>query len=221
MREFPEIEQMPTVTSTELNLPFTVCIDKQKCLLIIYSAFVILALFEPDYIATTPVHSIFQIARYIAVLSTVFIFVIRKINLNALIIGTTIFEVWLLFSTVVNGAAIDVWIKNCAYVIVLTLFVQIVLEMDAHILPLTLSAVLGFYTHINTICRILYPDGMYTYLSKYRNCWFLGYDNPSCMMIHLAITVALFRIVYYKNHYLIWVYFYPEYRNSNHRGSSF
>ena len=46
MREFPEIEQMPTVTSTELNLPFTVCIDKQKCLLIIYSAFVILGLYR-------------------------------------------------------------------------------------------------------------------------------------------------------------------------------
>lgn len=204
MKEFPASDQISLAISYEPNPLFTIRIDKQKCLLLIYSLFVILVLFEPDYFTTTPLHRIFQVTKCIAALLTIVIFVNQKINLNALIIGTTVFEIWLLFSTVVNHSAIDIWIKNCAYVIVLILFAQTVLEMDAHILPLALSIVLGLYTHINTICRLLFPAGMYISRTGKLNCWLLGYDNCACLMILLSIIIALFRILYYRNHFMIW-----------------
>lgn len=204
MKESPTLDQISSAVSYEPNPLFTIRIDKQKCLLLIYSVFVILVLFEPDYFTTTPLHRIFQAAKCIAALSTIVIFVIQKINLNALIIGTTVFEIWLLFSTVVNRSAIDIWIKNCACVIALILFSQTILEMDAHILPLALSIVLGLYTHINTVCRIVFPNGMYINTAGKWNCWFLGYDNCACVIIQLSITIALFRILYYRNHFMIW-----------------
>ena len=204
MKESHVSDQVSSAVSYEPNPLFTIRIDKKKCLLLIYSVFVIIVLFEPDYFTTTSLHRIFQVAKCIAAFSAIVIFVIHKINLNALIIGTTVFEIWLLFPTIVNHSAIDIWIKNCAYVIALILFVQTVLEMDAHILLLALSIVLGLYTHINTICRLLFPAGMYISTTGKLNCWLLGYDNCACLMILLSIIIALFRILYYRNHFMIW-----------------
>lgn len=186
--------------------PFSVIrIDKQKSLLLAYSVFVLFILFEPAYIRDeTSFHVLFKISKFAVAATVLFFFIIRKVKLNALSIGTIAFEGLLLLSTVLNGSAIEDWISDSAYIIVLILFAQMVMEQDAPLLLLAMSIVLGLYTHINTICRVLYPLGMYTSSVGYRNCWFLGYDNCACVFIQLAITVALFRILYYRDCFLLW-----------------
>ena len=204
MRELVVRAQVPAgITENRKNLSM-IQIDKRKCLLLAYSIFVLLVIFEPEYISISSIHMYFSVARYVATFLTITVFLARNVKLNALLIGTVIFESLLLLFTVVNGSAMDIWISDCAYTIVLILFSQTVMELDARILPLALSIVLGLYTHINTVCRVLYPLGLYTNSVGYRNCWFLGYDNCACIIILLAVTVTLFRILYYKGHFLLW-----------------
>ena len=193
-----------SITNKEHRSFFAIQFSKRKCLLLAYSIFVLLVIFEPDYIVTTSFHKLFRPAKYLAAFLTIFAFILRKVKLNGLLIGTIAFEGLLLLSTVINGSAVEVWINNCAYIIVLILFAQSVMEMDALMFPLALSVVLGLYTHINTVCRVLYPLGMYTSSVGYRNCWLLGYDNCAGLIIQLTITVTLFRIIYYKNRFLVW-----------------
>lgn len=182
----------------------TIQINKQNFFYFCYSVFVLAVIIEPDYIATTSLHLIFRLAKYVAACIVILFYIIRKSKLNSLLIGTVIFEGLLLLSTLINGTSKTSWLNDCGYVIVLILFAQTILEIDARTFFLSLSLVLGIYTHINTITRILFPQGMYTSSIGYRNCWFLGYDNCACMIILLAITVALFRIFYYKGRFLIW-----------------
>lgn len=205
MRETIVTNRWPT-TITKRRKPFaTLQINKRKCLLLTYSVFVLLVLFEPAYIAITSFHLFFRIAKWLVAFFAIFAFIVRKIKLNVVLVGTIMFEGLLLLSTIVNGAAVGDWVKNCAYIIILMLFVQTVMEQDAQILLVSLSVVLGLYTHINTVCRVLYPLGMYTTSSAgYQNCWFLGYDNCAGVIIQLAITVALFRILNFKDRFLFW-----------------
>lgn len=184
---------------------FSIQINKQKGLLLAYSLFVLFALFEPDYILLeTSFHTVFRIAKYVSALLVVSFFLIRKTKPNIFLLETILFEGLLLFSTIINGSAIEKWISDCGYVIVLVLFAQTLMETDTRIFPLALSIVLGLYTHINSICRLLYPSGMYINSLDYWNCWFLGYDNNAGTIILIAIMAALFRILYYKNRLLLW-----------------
>lgn len=182
-------------------------INRRKSLLLVYAVFVLIVLFEPAYIRyNIPfLHILFRITKYLIAVFVIFMFIIRKVKLNGLLIGTSIFEGLLLLSTFVNGSAVEVWVTECAYIIILVLFIQTIMEIDVHTLPLAFSVVLGTYTHINTICRLMYPTGMFTIDTMgFRSCWFLGYDNASCICLILAITVALFRIFYYKTRFMVW-----------------
>ena len=184
----------------------TIQINRQKSLLLVYEIFVLSVIFEPDYIKLTSFHLVFMLAKYLAAGLVILVFIIRKVKLNGLLIGTSIFEGLLLISTLENNYLnTETWIKECAYIIILMFFGQTVMEQDAGSLPLALSMVLGLYTHINTVCRIMYPHGMYPPTAAYyQYSWFLGYDNCACIIIQLAITVTLFRILYYKEHFLLW-----------------
>ena len=205
MRETIAKNRNRTAISKSRQAFSTIQIDKQRSLLLAYSLFVLFALFEPDYIASeTSLHIVFRIARYVSVLLVLSFFLIRKTKLNVLLLETLLFEGALLLPTFINDLAIEKWISNCGFVIVLVFFAQTVMEKDAQIFPLALSIVLGLYTHINFLCRLLYPSGMYINFLGYRNCWFLGYDNNAGMTILLASVVALFRIFYYKDHVLFW-----------------
>lgn len=182
----------------------TIQISKRKSLLLAYAVFVLFVLFEPDYFTITSFHLFFQIAKYSVAVLVIFAFIVRKVKLNGLLIRTTIFEGLLLLSTLTNNSDVWTWVKNCAYIIVLMLFVQTVMEQDARSLPLALSIVLGLYTHINSICRVIYPLGMYPPNYLYQECWLFGYDNCAGVIILLAITVTLFRILYFKDRFLFW-----------------
>lgn len=182
----------------------TIRVSKQKSLLLTYAVFVLLVLFEPDYLTITSFHRFFQIAKYFVAVLVVFAFIVRKVKLNGLLIRMTIFEGLLLLSTLTNNLDVWTWVKDCAYIIILMLFVQTVMEQDARSMLLALSIVLGLYTHINSICRVIFPLGMYSSSALYQESWLLGYDNCAGVIILLAITVTLFRILYFKDCFLLW-----------------
>ena len=132
-------------------------------------------------------------------------FIIRREKLNMLLLSTVIFEGCLFLSTLVNGGDLNVWVRTCAYCIVLLLFMQMIIQIDPQQLLKSLELVFGIYVHINTLTWILYPKGLYIdEFAGYRNCWFLGYDNCAEVIIILAEIVALYRMVSARKWFKPW-----------------
>lgn len=173
----------------------------------LFSMFVIAVLVEPAYIAQAQVgmlHRVFYVSKYIAAGSVVFLYLIRRPKLDGFLLGCVVFEMTLLLSTFSNSANIGFWLRDSAYVIIFTLFLQIMIDIDRELLLHVLSIVLGVYVNINTFSKLLYPGGLYRHSLGYQNCWFLGYDNVACVIILTAISVSLFRIFLYQGRRMIW-----------------
>ncbi len=172
----------------------------------LFSIFVIAALVEPDYIyqAQGLVHFVFYISKYIATVFVVLLYFIQRPKLNGFLLGSVIFEAMLLLSTCINSANIMDWVKDSAYVIVFGMFLQVSMKIDRELLLRSLSMILGFYVNINTLSKMMYPNGMFKHAIGYTNCWFLGYDNVACAIILVAVTVSLFRILLYHGRKMIW-----------------
>ncbi len=178
----------------------------QRWGLMLFAVFVVAVLIEPGYIANNPglAHQIFRVFKVVASGMAVLLFVMRRTKLNGLLTGCLIFEGMLLISTVLNFSNLAEWLKNNAYAVAFLVFLQTVMEMDANILLRALSVVLGAYVHINSLCRILFPNGMYIDGVGNKSCWFLGYDNVACIIIIVAMTVSVFRILSSSRKLLLW-----------------
>lgn len=173
----------------------------------LFSMFVIAVLVEPAYIAEAQggmLHRVFYISKYIAAVSVMFLYFIRRPKMNGFLLGCMIFEAVLLLSTFVHSANMIEWVKDGAYVVIFGVFLQVMIELAPEHLLRVLSMVLGTYVNINTFSKLIYPGGLYRNTAGYQNCWFLGYDNIACVIIVVAITVSLFRILLYRGKGMIW-----------------
>lgn len=189
------------------NDRYVLIINKSRWTVMMLSVIVFAALIEPTYISgqiSENVRWVYRILKYVIAISVVAVYIIRRGKLDMLLLSTLIFEGILSVSTLVNGGDMYVWVRTCAYCIVLLLFVQMVFPLAPGELLKAIAIVLGLYIHINTLTWILYPDGLYVNSIGYENCWFLGYDNAAAATIVLAETVALYRIVSGKKGLKIW-----------------
>lgn len=175
---------------------FTIYIEPYRTAVFFFSVISFAILMEPSYITETQgvLHQIFRIGKYLFSVLILEIFLIRHAKLKWPLTGILAFEFLLLLSTLVHSGEIIKQMREAAYAIALVLLMQILLEIDATLLIDTLAIVFGGYVNLNIICRILYPNGMYQNNIGYKNCWLLGYDNPSVIFIVIAITIALYRI---------------------------
>lgn len=168
---------------------------------------VILALFiliEPGYFVEIKLlHICINILKSLVALSVIFFFAYRRIAINKITWGICIYEIVLLFSTLMNSLSLRTWFAEGAYVIILALLMQIVIDVDSKILLKALVVVLGCYVHINLVSRLLFPSGLYTSGSGYTNCWFLGLDNLSGAISVTACVIALYRMFTYRK-IILW-----------------
>lgn len=181
-------------------------VSKRKSILLLVDIIVFFSIMMPSYLARfEAVIAINRIVKYVVALSILFYYVMVKKKLDAYVFLVGGFEFSLLLSTILNGVPIYQWFSNGAYVIVLTLFVKIMIDIDSGTLLNALSIVLGMYVHINMLTRVLYPDGLFSdKLVGYKNCWFLGYDNVSAIIILLSQTIAFFRFFTEKKGKMVW-----------------
>lgn len=171
------------------------------------SVIVLIVLIEPAYISSElqAVHVVFRIMKYVVTVAVLAVFIIRREKLDMLLLSAIIFEGCLLVSTLINGGDLYIWVRTCAYCIVLLLFMQMIVRVNPELLLKALSIVFGIYVHINTLTWILYPDGLYIdAFVGYKNCWFLGYDNCAGAIIILAEVVALYRIITSRKWFRPW-----------------
>lgn len=179
---------------------------QNKWMTMAFCLFVLCALIEPAYIVRNPaINAIYAVFKIAASLLVVFLFLIRRIKLNNILWLLIVFEFILLLSTLFNDTSFQEWFRKGAYVIILAVFMQMILEVNAELLLKAFSIVFGIYVHINTICRFIYPDGMYILeIEHYRTNWFLGYDNLSGIFIIIAVEIALYRIIANHGRLMLW-----------------
>ena len=183
-----------------------VYLSKHKNLCLLINIMVLFTIIEPSYFSRIELlnglNRIFKIVVIVCVLLYYFM-VKRRTNIYVLLIAA--FEFSMILSTILNRGAIYEGIRKGIYILTLTLFMSIMIDLDSQALLKALSVVLGVYVHINMLTRILYPNGLYvTELEGYKNCWFLGYDNLAAIIIILAQTVSVFRIVVGQDRTMFW-----------------
>lgn len=186
---------------------------KPKNLYLLINVLFLFIVIEPAYLGRIEilngVNRILKLTVGIFILLYYIVISIKKITIkgkmDSYILCIAGFEFLLLFSTIINAGSIAAWFMKCAYVMILAIYMQIMLTNDPYALVKALSIVLGMYVHINLLTRFLYPAGLYiSDLEGYKNCWFLGYDNLSAIIIILSQIVAVFRIMKNKNKVMIW-----------------
>lgn len=185
---------------------YRINLSKKRSILLFLDIIVVLSIMAPNYItrfeAFNAVNKFIKMSIGIIVLFC-YLFFIRKFDLYVVLV--TGFEISFLLSTVLNGGDIGRWWRNGAYLIILTLFMKIMIDIDAQTLLKALSMILGMYVHINMLTRLLYPDGLFVdEFAGYKNCWFLGYDNVSAIIIVLSQTISAYRILITKKKRMIW-----------------
>ena len=175
-------------------------------MLLLISVIVLFTIIEPAYLGRiAPLHSLYRICKIVITACVLVYFIVIKRKTNIYILLVAGFALAGIISTILNKGVIYESFKRGAYMLALALFMSIMIEVDSRVLLKALSIVLGLYVHINMLTRVLYPDGLYVAeLEGYKNCWFLGYDNLAAMIIILAQTVSIFRIVAYKSKSMIW-----------------
>lgn len=189
----------------------------QKSILFCFSCLVIAVLFEPAYFEQTNsfIHIPYVLLKYACSFFVIIAFlgglIANKIKMNSFILAFLAFEAVLLTTTILNmgngATAFSSWFANGAYSIVLVLFLQIVFDYNPKLLFSSFSVVLGTYVHLNTICRVLFPDGMYILrFGTYRTplCWLLGYDNVAVVIILVVQIICLYRISLNKGKSMLW-----------------
>ena len=181
-------------------------ISKRRNMLLLISVIVLFTIIEPAYLGgIEPLHSLYRMCKIGIAACILFYFIAIKRKTNIYILLVAGFATAGIISTLLNKGAIYESFRRGAYMLALALFMSIMTEIDSRVLLKALSVVLGLYVHINMLTRVLYPDGLYVAeLEGYKNCWFLGYDNLAAMIIILAQTVSIFRIVVYKSRAMIW-----------------
>lgn len=181
-------------------------ISRHKNIFLFISVIVIFTIIEPAYFNRIELLNSLNMMCKIMISACVvlyFIVVKRKVNLYLLLIAG--FELLGVISTIFNEGSIYQCFKKGAYVLILALFMSIMIDINSQVLLKALSIVLGLYVHINMLTRILYPNGLFVdELAGYKNCWFLGYDNLAAIIIILAQTVSVFRIVVDQNRAMFW-----------------
>ena len=181
-------------------------VSRRKSILLLINVFAIFIIIEPVYLSRFAVLNIINLILKIAIgLCVLFYYFVVKRKLRPYFVLIACFELSLLLSTFLNAGSLNVWFRKGAYVLLLALFMEIMIDIDSRTLLKALSIVLGMYVHINLLTRIVYPSGLYvSELEGYTNCWFLGYDNLAAIIIILSQTVALFRILVSKGKMMIW-----------------
>lgn len=185
---------------------YGIYVSKRKNILLFVDILAIFSIMLPNYLSRfEAIVAINRIIKWTIAVCVLFYYLVIKKKLDVYVLFVGGFEIYLLLSTILNSVSINRWFTNCAYVLILTLFVKIMIDTDPGTLLKALSIVLGLYVHINMLTRLLYPDGLFTdELAGYKNCWFLGYDNLSAIIIVLAQTISLFRMLFEQKMWKIW-----------------
>lgn len=179
---------------------------KMNKTLFIYSVIVLVVLLEPEYVqeAQPALHDIYKIAKVFVAISVLLFYFVMRIKLNGLLLAYIIFEGTLLLSTIIGTRSFYAWFVDGALLIVLVIFMQTLMESNIRVFYSALSFVFGSYVHINSICRIVFPGGMYYHQHGYWNCWFLGYDNLAVPIITIGIMLSLYGILSRCSKHTIW-----------------
>lgn len=172
-------------------------VKRKRIYRMFFSIIALCILIEPAMIAEVSgsVHRIYSILKVFVAINVLFLFFAYRLRPSKLAVIAIVFELMLFLPTIMNRmSSVSDWFKDGAYLIILIFLMQILLKVDPVILIDSLSVVLGSYVHINTICRLIFPGGMYrSQALGYMNCWFLGYDNVAIIFIILSASLAFYR----------------------------
>lgn len=166
---------------------------------VFFEVFLLIVLNEPGYVAQClPMAD--QIWDLLKIVCAVYIIlcVAGKRPVSSFVLFLFLFIGGLLLSTALNGGSLHEWLIQNVYMLLLCLYFNVRLEEDALAAIKSLYLVLGSYALINFLSFCLFPGGMYADRFHSRDCWFLGRDNSSALILLSAMYISYFYIVYVK-----------------------
>lgn len=151
-------------------------------------------LIEPNYFAQGPLKAVDFVYSILKIICTLLIlfrfFICLKVRTGLLLVF--LYEGVMLISTALGGGSVLSFVKINAYIVVMAILLEWMLEQDAPSLISAVSSVFGIYTYISLLTWILFPEGMYTHPLGWKNCWFLGYKNIATPILLVGMVCALF-----------------------------
>lgn len=172
---------------------------------LIFSIFTLAVLVDPAYFRQIPLlESIYDFLKIIISIAIIIWMLFEHRKIDIFIVAVVALELELLFSTLLNGESFFNWYSAGSYSIIFAIYMKIMMERRPFVLIDAISYVFGTYVHINLLCTLIFPDGMYTDMMGWRECYFLGLDNVAGMICLLALFVALYRIFLYRKRIMLW-----------------
>ena len=168
-------------------------IDKKDLKLTLLNLFILFPFFVPDYVMRINLIP-GSICDYWKIISMLVLLIVcfKKNKTSKPVILLLLFNVFLLFSTLINQGAIINCIKYISGIMTLVLVFDI-MSMNIK----NLLTILQFYFMIvaisNCISILLYPNGMYITDTTNRN-WLLGYDNTHIQYLLPGFVIALLNL---------------------------
>ena len=130
---------------------------------------------------------IFDCWLFLAAFIILILYIIRG-KTSPVIVVITVYELVVLFSTVINSGAVLINIKNLVLTIGLCMLIDLQLNTRPGRFLKILFFVLSGMVIINLLTVILYPNGLYKSEFYIRN-WFLGYKNVHTLYIYPLLAV--------------------------------
>lgn len=135
----------------------------------------------------------FKIGEVIAALFIIWLTVFYRYQPSYALLLITCMHIWVLFTTICNGADIGRCVSTIAPVIFVSLLYDIGMRADSIQTFVTAQYVcFSIVIYVNFISEILYPHGMYVSdITYYWQNWILGYYNNHSVYYFMALCMAL------------------------------
>ena len=153
--------------------------------------FLLIPFFQIEYLTITyPVFSsIYKILLLFSEISIILLY-LKGNKLSKITLYVTIFELVLIFASILNSSEVSTQINVAIKLISLTCLIDYGVKNDTKNFINAFLLLLEILIYSNFISILIYPDGMYdTHLQSYN--WILGYDNS-----HIIYFITPFYISY-------------------------
>lgn len=153
--------------------------------------FLLIPFFQIEYLTITyPVFSsIYKILLLFSEISIILLY-LKGNKLSKITLYVTIFELVLIFASILNSSEVSTQINVAIKLISLTCLIDYGVKNDTKNFINAFLLLLEILIYSNFISILIYPDGMYdTHLQSYN--WILGYDNS-----HIIYFITAFYISY-------------------------
>lgn len=136
---------------------------------------------------------IFNVLRIVSALVTIVLFVLKKtkLRMEVEVFLFLIFQLILLFSTVVNGASLYSFVNENCMQITVVLLICIYVDSWENIVSI-LMFLAEILVYVNLFFVITVPNGLYiSTLLRYHHNWILGYKNQFICFFFVFFIIAM------------------------------